>query len=66
MNETSTPDDDTYHEPYSSSDRAFAAVTPILNKYPATVSIDADYVINLEENTENLIYSHFRPLRTKK
>jgi hypothetical protein len=66
MNETSTPDDDTYHEPYSSSGREFAAVTPILNKYPATVSIDADYVINLEENTEHLIYSHFRPLRTKK
>ena len=66
MNETSTSRDDRYHETYSGSGRAFAAVTPILYKYPATVSIDTDYVINLEENTEHFQYSQFRPLSTKK
>jgi hypothetical protein len=66
MNETSTPDDDTYHELYSRSGRVFAAVTPVLYKYPATVSVDTDYMKDLEENIEPMNYSQFRPLSTKK
>lgn len=67
MNDTSSHDDDKYHEQYASSGRAFAAVTPVLCKYPATVSVDTDYVINLEEDEEkHLHYSQFRPLSTKK
>jgi hypothetical protein len=66
MNETSTPEDDMYHESYSSLGRVFAAVTPILYKYPATVSVDTDYMIDLEEDIEPVNYSQFRPLSTKK
>ena len=67
MNETTTPGDDTsYHEPYSRSGRVFAAVTPILYKYPATVSIDTDYMIDIDENIEPMNCSQFRPLSTKK
>ena len=63
MNETSTPEDDIYPEPYS---RAFASVAPILNKYPVTVSIDGDYMVNLEENLGQLHYPPFRQLKKTK
>jgi hypothetical protein len=66
MNETSTPDDDTYHELYSRSGRPFAAVTPVFYKYPATVSVDTDYMIDIDENIEPMNYLQFRPLSTKK
>ena len=66
MNETSSHDDDTYHEQYSRSGRPFAAITPVLYKYPSEGSIDTDYVINIEDYIEPVNYSQFRPLSTKK
>ena len=66
MNDTSRHNNDTYHETCSRTGRAFAAVTPILYKYPATVNSDSDYVIDIEENIEPVNYSQFRPLSTKK
>jgi len=63
MNETLTDDDDIYPEPYS---RVFAGVAPILNKYPVTVSIDSECMLNLEENLGQLHYPPFYPLKKRK
>jgi hypothetical protein len=63
INETSTPEDDMYPEPYS---RECATVAPILHKYPVTVSIDGECMLNLEENLGQLHYPPFRQLTKTK
>ena len=63
MNETLTHDDDIYSEHYSGSGRVFAAVTPILHKYPPTVSFGSDC---LDATSGELHYPQFYPLKKRK
>jgi hypothetical protein len=63
IHETSTPEHQVYPDPYSSTGRSFASVTPILHKYPATVSFGSDC---LDAASGQLHYPPFRQLKKTK